>query len=1169
MRRIITDIYDYLHRHGWMTWTALVSVLAICIFSASSLHFEEDIYAFLPETADTQRYSFVTENFSIANEIVINIAMADTSADTDTELLIRVADEVCDSLSKGIISKHIKKVTSSIDSREISSISSFIASHLPYYLDPDDYEVIRDKIAPENVSRQLLIDREMLGSVAGTFLRGVIQTDPLFFSTDLLKGLDSFRYNNHYLLVDGHIFTSDSTEAVITVGSFYPSSETAHNKELINALEELSHSISATYGDAVTISSFGAAYIAVSNAERIKKDSIITISVSVVLILLILTLAYRNLRVTLSLAATLAFGFIFSIGICGAVTDSVSVIAIGMGSVIIGIAANYPLHFLDHRFQGYDNRETIRDIVKPLTIGNLTTVGAFMSLLLISSGAMHDLGLFAAMILVGTILFVLVFLPHILKMKSSGQTREDSVLIFSGLSRIHFERNGWIMITMVILTVLFFKTGEETGFDADMNRINYMTPSQKEKMAALMEQENSSNETLYVFSEGDDLNGALEEYEKARIELLILRRDSLIEEISGISGYLPSMALQKQRTASWNEFWKEHSDDVSYLLDRYASQAGFKSGVFGGFTEMITSEYTPVDIPAFGPVKNLLADNYIISTPERTMILTPLHVRRENLQAVRSILSERLPESSFAFSQGSMIQEIVDSLSSDFDLVLTLCSILVFVFLLISFSSAELAIIAFIPLTVSWIWILGIMGVLGMDFNIINIILATFIFGMGDDYTIFITEGLMDEYRTGRSILTTFKNTVLLSAVLIFIGIGVLVFAKHPSLNQLGLVTVIGMFCVVVMAFIIPPFFFRLLTEKRGVKREYPVTFRNFGKTLFCLSYMAAATSYLAVEGFFLLTLAGRSPRHRYIYHRSICRLSRFAIIHLPGVEHDIDNPKCETFSKTSIIVSNHQSHLDLMALLSLSDKIIVLTNRWVHDFPFYAAMVRYADFLPVEGLASGESIPKLRELVNEGYSIAVFPEGTRSVDGTVGKFHKGAFMLSETFGLDIIPVVLHGFSDILPKNDLLMRRGSAAVKIMDRITCDDASRMAEGRINRTLAVTSHIRAIMVRELELMSRKYRTAAYFRDRVLSLYLYKGDGIYSKVRHSLDESGCFGDQIDHLPYSGEVEIVDNGYGERILTASMARPDLKIMAVCGEETSEILRNIAGLMKNIVIEE
>lgn len=63
-----------------------------------------------------------------------------------------------------------------------------------------------------------------------------------------------------------------------------------------------------------------------------------------------------------------------------------------------------------------------------------------------------------------------------------------------------------------------------------------------------------------------------------------------------------------------------------------------------------------------------------------------------------------------------------------------------------------------LPLAVSWLWILGFMDIFSIQFNIVNIILATFIFGQGDDYSIFITEGLTYEYAYGRARLKSYKT---------------------------------------------------------------------------------------------------------------------------------------------------------------------------------------------------------------------------------------------------------------------------------------------------------------------------------------------------------------------------------------------------------------------------
>ncbi len=91
-----------------------------------------------------------------------------------------------------------------------------------------------------------------------------------------------------------------------------------------------------------------------------------------------------------------------------------------------------------------------------------------------------------------------------------------------------------------------------------------------------------------------------------------------------------------------------------------------------------------------------------------------------------------------------------------------------------------------------------------------NIILATFIFGQGDDYTIFIVEGLLYEHRTGKPILPQYRQSILLSALIMLIGVGILVLAVHPAMHSLGVVTLIGMSVVLLMAVTVPPMLFRL-----------------------------------------------------------------------------------------------------------------------------------------------------------------------------------------------------------------------------------------------------------------------------------------------------------------------------------------------------------------------
>ena len=143
---------------------------------------------------------------------------------------------------------------------------------------------------------------------------------------------------------------------------------------------------------------------------------------------------------------------------------------------------------------------------------------------------------------------------------------------------------------------------------------------------------------------------------------------------------------------------------------------------------------------------------------------------------------------------------------------------------------------------------------------------------------------------------------------------------------------------------------------------------------------------------------------------------------------------------KPAIIIANHQSFIDILELLSFSPKIIMITNHWVWNSPVFGKIIQYAGFFHVdEGYEL--CVERMREKVREGYSIAIFPEGTRTYDGKMKRFHKGAFYLSETLQLDIIPILLYGNGEIIAKaQPFYVRKGIIYSKILPRILYNDAS---------------------------------------------------------------------------------------------------------------------------------
>ncbi len=215
---------------------------------------------------------------------------------------------------------------------------------------------------------------------------------------------------------------------------------------------------------------------------------------------------------------------------------------------------------------------------------------------------------------------------------------------------------------------------------------------------------------------------------------------------------------------------------------------------------------------------------------------------------------------------------------------------------------------------------------------------------------------------------------------------------------------------------------------------------RQTAYTLFSFCYFIGLAIELTVRGFFMITLRGATDEHKLQYHQLLQRRAWFVINHVPGTSFSYLNPEGETFEKPSVIICNHQSHIDLMAIMMLTPKLIILTKNWVWHNPFYGIIIRYADYFPITD--TEQMLVNLEEKVKKGYSVVIFPEGTRSPDSRILRFHRGAFFMAEKLGLDLVPVFIRGFGDVLPKTSFHLHPGDLSLEVLPRIRRDNPEEM-------------------------------------------------------------------------------------------------------------------------------
>ena len=552
MAAFFLRIYDWLAGRRMWLGGVLALLCALLLAGLLSLGRNEDILDFLPVDNHHRKALNLYQELSAADRIVAIVLPRDSSATVPPDRLADAAERFAAAVAGRDSLGAVRDLMTRIDYGRLFDTRQFLYDHIPCFLTDADYERIDSLLTPGYIEAQIARDRMLLMFPTGSLLSDHVRQDPLNLFTPAVARLQQFQPGFRYELYDGYILTPDRTRAIVTMRTPYGSNETDSNARLIALLRDAADAVEADTPE-LEVHLAGAPVIAVTNARQIKADSLRSIAVAVVLILALLLWTLRSMRSLLLIGVSILFGWLFAMGGMSLLRDEVSMIILGIGSIIIGIAVNYPLHLLAHLRHEHDMRAALREIVSPLVIGNITTVGAFLCLVPMTAPALRDLGLFAAFMLVGTILFVLVFLPHLVGKRP--RTEGGGQRFLRAFSAIDFERKPRLVFGVCLLTVLFAFFSRHTAFDTDMRHINYMTDGQRADLEAFSRMLGpDSLTTVYVASESATWDGALQRSETARgaLERIVAEHPGSVLESA--TPFLPSRSEQLRRLARWEEF---------------------------------------------------------------------------------------------------------------------------------------------------------------------------------------------------------------------------------------------------------------------------------------------------------------------------------------------------------------------------------------------------------------------------------------------------------------------------------------------------------------------------------------------------------------------------------------------------------------------------------------
>jgi 1-acyl-sn-glycerol-3-phosphate acyltransferase len=1135
--------YRFFKKRKVLLLFLIMLVAVVAAIMASRIRLEEDITKMFSGNNSQGIINQAVEQTKLLDKIIVSVSSVDTAAQLTTEELILVGDQLADSMQTPVFDSFIKGLTYKVSDTIVESMFHIVYENLPLFLEESDYQRIDSIVRPENIEKAIDNDLKNLLSPASFTMKQMIIRDPLGIGSLALGRLGAFQNDENYTIVNGCIFSRDLGNLMMFITPVYASKETSKNADFIKTLEETAGKIIAVHGGKVKIEYFGSALIAAGNASRLKKDIRITLSITLILLALIITFSVKKKKLFPFIFLPAVFGGLMALAGLYLIEGKVSVISLSIGSVILAITVDYALHITTHYKHNHAIIDTIKDVSFPIIVCGFATAFEFLALVFVSSESLHELGILAAISVITAAFFTMVVLPHLLEAThdEKDETEKKNYLekVLDKITQYAFHKNKLLLLFMVVFTIIALIYFNRVGFENDMMKMNYMSDELKQTEENLNRINNAKLNSIYVVAYGNSLQDALKNNEKVLTNANALKEEGIVKSFSSPSSLLMSDSLQIQKIGQWNDFWNDHNKHIFLsTLEQTSVSAGFRPGSFVDFNGMMNKEFTVADSSVFKALESIFFVDNISVTPDLASIVSVLKVDNERKDAVTQQYSQM--NGVFVIDRKSVLSQMVNTLGEDFNFIANISLLLILGVLIFAFGRIELGVITFVPILVSWIWTLGFMGIFGIKFNIFNIIISSFITGLGIDYSIYIMQGLVQGYKTENRNLLSYKTCILISVMISISGTGVLILAKHPALNSIALISVVGLLSVVLISYTFEPILFNWLVSKNDKKRYLPMIFSDLLLTIVVFSIFVLGCLFMNVMLLIVILLPIASKQKRLIMHKGMrlwCKIPVYAMLHIKKKVVKLDG---EDFSKPALIISNHQSHIDLLLLLMLNPKLIVLTTKWVWNNPIYALVIRYLDYYPVMG-GYEELTDKLKVKVDEGYSVIVFPEGSRSPDFSIRRFHKGAFLIAERLKLDVLPIFIHGAGDCMNKGENHLRGGSITLKIYPRIKPGDPDYGSDYHEMARLMLSFYRR-----EYAKIREELETPAYFRRKVIRNYIFKGPVLewYTRIKLSLE--GNYAHINSLIPREATITDIGCGYGYLSYLLGFVSPQRKILGI-----------------------
>jgi 1-acyl-sn-glycerol-3-phosphate acyltransferase len=985
-------------------WSFAIVYFLLGIFSLTRLKIENDLLALFPSDTYVYTNKEILSGHPLNRRILFFVKSKKNEKAADLSALAHSVEE---SFAAENISD-LGRLELRQNPVELDTLRSRVIRYLPWLLTPEElrYQAALLKDTAHLNSR---LERvfQMLLSPGGRFVQDALLSDPLGLSSLWFARLEKMSGGSYRFTPDGLMTDSAGISLLGWITAHESAEKVAEARRLSMVLNRVRERLKS---QDLEIGFFGAPLVAAENARIIQRDVTYTLLFALVSISLLLSITFRTWRFLPVFLVTLLGGATGSVIAAALMIPHIPALSLGLAAVFIGISVDYALHLLTLKAAGLSVKNVIRRVTRPMLLSMLTTVASFGVLAFTESPVTRALGWLSAGGIAGSCLTALLIAPCFLSSLPEPRSAPASLLTLR-----KFRKPG-IVFTLSLSVVAFFLYKSPT-LDADPEKLSYLSTELTNAAETLQVVGGVRRKNMIVLEESGSETALYEQAIKIDSLTRLPEWKTHVEFVSP-THLFPSPTMRQESARVWDSvFSPSRLQSLRSELNRRANFKGFKAGLFENFLKpRNASAQKPPDIAELLAILPAgLREMLSFSSNGKNYQTLIVRVEPEKHDTLIALVSSLTPPL-LILDRKQLANAFFAFLKKDFEKVVIWSILMVIAVLLVGFGRVELTAAGFLPLAVAWLWLGALMALTSLSFNLVSLIVCSFTFGLGVDYSIFYLYQQIYAYKYGTPPDPATGKAVKLSALTTLLATGGLILSRHPALHSIGVLSLVGIGAVWLNSALLQPSIYHWLAVKPAAKGLKPHTLKNLLATLMVwIGLVIPFLGALVLAPSVYIFSAGKAARIHNFFRYYIWL---WAKIYVGFVFFRRRRYVCFNqvdFSRPVLVFANHQSFIDTALIFSLSPRLVVGTKNNIYNHPLFGPVSRLCGFINVsEGHEKYK--PRVLELLRNGYSFALFPEGTRSADFEIHRFHSGLFDLALTAGIPLLPVVFVGTGHLLHK---------------------------------------------------------------------------------------------------------------------------------------------------------